>query len=91
MAGGAVFAGAETTDVATTAVWEEVATAEPPLFEAVTAIRIVKPTSLLERVYEELVAALTSLQEAPVVSQRRHWYEYDVGELLQVPADADSD
>jgi hypothetical protein len=69
----------------------EVAVAEPSLFEAVTATRIVKPASVLERVYEELVAALTSLQEAPVVSQRRHWYEYDVGELLQVPADADSD
>jgi hypothetical protein len=70
-----VSAGAETTDIATTAVCAEVAVAEPPLFEAVTATRMVKPASLLESPYEELVAPLTLVQDAPVVSQRRHWYE----------------
>jgi hypothetical protein len=58
---------------------------------AVTATRIVKPTSPLESRYEALVAPLTFTHDEPALSQWRHWYPYEVGEPLHVPVEADKD
>ena len=68
----------------------DVADCEPYRFEAVTTTRIVEPESPLDSEYEELVDPLTATHDAPALSQRRHWYAYEVGEPLQVPGDAES-
>lgn len=54
----------------TTAVGEEVATAEPFLFDAVTATAIVEPTSFAESEYVVAVAPSMGAQLAP---HRCHW------------------
>jgi hypothetical protein len=78
MAGGAVFAGAETAagagGGATSAVGSEFAVPEPLLFDAVTATRSVLPTSPAVGEYVELVAPPIELQPFPELSQRSHWY-----------------
>jgi len=63
----------------TTAVCADVAVAEPAELEAVTATAILEPTSAAVNPYVCAVAAVTSLQLAPLVSQRRHWYAYVIG------------
>jgi hypothetical protein len=68
--GGDVFAGGM---AATTAVCTDVAPAAPPAFDAVTTTRIVEPTSAAESTYVCPVIGTTSVQCAPVPSQRRHW------------------
>jgi hypothetical protein len=60
-------------DVATTAVWAEVADDEPPEFVAVTITRSVAPASVVWSTYELLVAALMFAQLAPNESQSSHW------------------
>jgi hypothetical protein len=74
--------------VATTPVCAEVADAEPAAFVAVTTIRSVLPASADTSVYVLLVAPLMLAHEAPALSQRRHWYAYDVGAPLQLPVEA---
>jgi hypothetical protein len=70
----------------TTAEGAETAVAEPAAFEAVTATRMVEPTSAEVSVKEVEVAAATSAQAPPEELQRRHWYVYESGcEPLQVP------
>jgi hypothetical protein len=73
--------------VATSAVCAETAVAEPPLFDAVTAARSVDPTSPLPSAYEADDAPLTFEHAPPLLSQRRHWYAYEVGEPLQLPTE----
>ena len=63
----------------TTSVGDDSAVLVPKEFDAVTATRIVEPTSAAVNPYVCAVAAVTSLQPAPLVSQRRHWYAYVIG------------
>ena len=58
---------------ATTEVGVEVALCEPFLFDAVTATRIVEPTSAFPSLYVVEVAPATRLHAFPVRSQRSHW------------------
>src|SRR6266508_917971 len=74
----------------TTAVWLELADADPAAFVAVTAMRIVEPTSELASAYVFDVAPLMSVQLLPPASHRRHWYAI-VGPVPdQPPAVAES-
>ena len=76
MAGSAVFAGGDAGAEgagATTADALLVAEAEPPLFDAVTFTRSVRPTSSTPSVYVAAVAPPIEAQLAPPLSQRRHW------------------
>jgi hypothetical protein len=59
---------------ATTEVWPEVADFEPDEFVAVTATRIVPPTSPDVSTYVELFAPDADAHPEPLASQRRHWY-----------------
>ena len=56
----------------TRAVWALEALEEPEPFDAVTATRIVEPTSAVVNPYVCAVAPATSLQTEPAASQRRH-------------------
>jgi hypothetical protein len=71
--GGDVLTGADW-DAVTVAVWLETAVLEPPPFEAVTATRIVEPTSADVSAYVCAVAPAISEQVDPDASHRRHWY-----------------
>jgi hypothetical protein len=66
----------------TTAVGEEVATAEPFLFDAVTATAIVEPTSSAESEYVVAVAPSMGAQLAP---HRCHWIWKVACGPLQLP------
>ena len=57
----------------TTAVCADKAVLAPPEFDAVTATRIVEPTSAAVNPYVCAVAPGTSLQAEPAASQRCHW------------------
>jgi hypothetical protein len=57
----------------TTAVALEMAVAEPSVFVAVTATRVVEPTSVAVGVYVCAVAPEIATQFAAVASQRCHW------------------
>jgi len=69
--GGEVFDGG-VGFAATTPVAAEAAEAEPALFDAVTTVRSVEPTSVLVTAYVLPVAPAMSAQLLPVLSQRRH-------------------
>src|SRR4051794_358008 len=70
----------------TSEVCGEVASVWPPVFLAVTRTRSVEPWSLEVTVYVWFVAPLMSLQAAPVVLQRCHWYvNVGVVSLVHVP------
>ena len=71
---------------ATTPVPALVALAVPWALEAVTVTWMVEPTSASARSYEFNVAPGMSLQAVPALLQRRHWWVYAVGALLQVPS-----
>jgi hypothetical protein len=86
IAGSAVFTGAVATGAAATrAVWPDTAVAEPPAFVAVTATRSVNPASPLATAYDAAVAPLMAAHDAPELSQRRHWYAYELTPPLQLP------
>jgi hypothetical protein len=71
---------------ASTAVGSETAVVVPKLFVAVTATRSREPMSIEAGVYVLAVAPAMSLQFAPPVSQRRHWWrKVIVGEPVQSP------
>ena len=57
----------------------ETTDAEPAAFFAVTRTRSVLPTSAEPSLYVFAVAPITFAQLAPALSQRRHWYENDIG------------
>jgi hypothetical protein len=76
--GRAVFDGAAGA-ACTTAVCADVAVADPAEFDAVTATRIVEPTSAETSVYAAAVAPEILTQFAPEESQRCHWYAYEIG------------
>jgi hypothetical protein len=93
MVGRDVFAGGAVTDAgaaATTADAALVADPEPPAFDAVTTTRSVLPTSADVNANEAVVAPAIEAHELPLVSQRLHWYAYDVGLFDHEPFDADS-
>jgi hypothetical protein len=52
---------------------------------AVTRARIVEPTLPAPTAYVFVVAAATLVQFEPELSQRSHWYPYDVGLRDQLP------
>ncbi len=56
----------------TTAVWSDVASAEPPAFVPVTRTRSVEPMSSVVTSYVASVAPGISAQAAPEASQRSH-------------------
>src|SRR5438067_11566869 len=58
---------------ATTPVASEPAVAEPVVFDAVTATRIVAPTSVEVSGYVCAVAPATATQLPPLEAQRCHW------------------
>ena len=58
---------------ATTLVASDVAVASPPAFRAVTATRIVAPTSAPTSVYVLWVAFVIAEHPPPPMSQRSHW------------------
>ena len=69
-----IFVGADVVGAAVTAaVGEEVATADPYLFEAVTLTRSVYPTSPETGLYDDDVPP-ESFEQAPDESQWTHWY-----------------
>ena len=71
---------------ATVAVGVVAAVVEPAPFVAVTTARRVVPASAAVSVYDARVAPPRSVQLAPFVSQRRHWYAYAIaGVPVQVP------
>jgi hypothetical protein len=70
MVGAVVFTGAPPV---TTAVAADSAVAEPSALVAVTATRIVDPTSAETSAYELFVAPVIAAQEAPTLLQRLHW------------------
>jgi hypothetical protein len=78
MEGGVVFRGGCAV-APTTAVGSEAAVLEPPSLEAVTRKRSVKPTSAAPSKYVCAVAPLTDEQLEPALSQRCHWYAYEIG------------
>jgi hypothetical protein len=82
--GGVAGGGATTCDA------ELRADAEPPAFDAVTLTRSVEPTSVLLSSYWESLAPPMSEQLPPPLSQRFHWYAYDVGLFDHEPVDDDS-
>jgi hypothetical protein len=57
----------------TTAVGDEFATAEPALFDAVTATATVEPTSFAESEYVVAVAPAIGAQFVPDAPHRCHW------------------
>ena len=71
---------------ATSAVGDEVATAEPFLFVAVTATATVEPTSLAESEYVVAVAPSIGAQLAPDALHRCHRKSYVARGPLQLPA-----
>src|SRR5438034_11739165 len=71
MVGAAVLTGASAE--VTTAVCAESTLLDPTLCDAVTVTRIVEPRSLTVSVYVWAVAPPIATQDAPVLSQRRHW------------------
>ena len=74
---------------ATTALGAGLALLDPAVFVAVTATRSVCCTSSPVAVYVAPVAPPMSPQLAPVPSQRRHWYAYEIGWVPDhVPVDA---
>src|SRR5579864_1102828 len=81
--GTAAGTGAATIGAVVTAVAE----VEPPFPVAVTTSEMVTPISPGVSVYVDDIAPTTAVQLAPVASQRRHWYENDVGAPLHVPTE----
>ena len=75
--GSDVFLGA--LDATMVDVADESALAWPAPFVAVRRARSRKPTSPFGTLYVELVAPPIDAQLAPLVSQRRHWYENVIG------------
>jgi hypothetical protein len=75
--------------VTTTTVGADVAVGDPAEFDAVTATRIVAPTSAITSVYVCPLAPAIDVQLPPPVSQRSHWYAYAIGAVpVQLPVDA---
>ena len=72
--GGVEFEGATGTGCTTPVAAEFTGPAEPALFVATTATRIVDPTSPATTVYAEFVSPARATHEAPDPSQRNHWY-----------------
>jgi hypothetical protein len=73
----------------TSAVAADEAVVEPAELLAVRETRMVDPTSPKPRRYVLLVAPTTDAQDAPLESQRCHWYPYVMGVVpLHEPADA---
>jgi hypothetical protein len=77
--GNDVFVGADRVAAATAPVAADVAVAEPPVFAAVTATRSVVPASTDTSRYEAAPAPAIDAQLFPTVSQRFHWYAYELG------------
>jgi len=63
------------------------AACEPPALVAVTTSDTVAPMSPGVSVYVDCVAPVIAAQDAPLGSQRRHWYTNAVGDPVHVPTD----
>jgi hypothetical protein len=86
IAGSAVFAGGVAAGAgATTEVAFDVAADDPTLFDAVTVTRSLEPTSPATGAYEAFTAPARDEQLLPALSQRSHWYAYELTPPLQLP------